>query len=95
MDIAETVKAAEFFQADGVILTGSSTGCSADASELAAVKAAAPDIPVLIGSGIKPENVTEFKSADGFIVGSYLKENGFWKNELNEDRIAAICNSVA
>ena len=34
VDICETAKAAEFFKADGVILTGSSTGSEANPEEL-------------------------------------------------------------
>ena len=34
VDICETAKAAEFFRADGVILTGSSTGSQANPEEL-------------------------------------------------------------
>ena len=34
VDICETAKAAEFFRADGVILTGSSTGSEANPEEL-------------------------------------------------------------
>ena len=34
VDIAETAKAAQFFLADGVVLTGTSTGSPASASEL-------------------------------------------------------------
>ena len=34
VDICETAKAAEFFRADGVILTGSSTGSEANQEEL-------------------------------------------------------------
>src|SRR6266542_1874447 len=46
VDIAETAKAAEFFQADGVIVSGVATGRAADAEEVRAVSCAA-GIPVL------------------------------------------------
>jgi membrane complex biogenesis BtpA family protein len=54
VDIVETAKAAEFFQADGVIVSGVSTGRAADAEEVRAVSAAVT-IPTLIGSGITPK----------------------------------------
>ena len=47
VDIVETAKAAEFFQADGVIVSGISTGQPADASEVAAVSSAV-SIPTLL-----------------------------------------------
>jgi predicted TIM-barrel enzyme len=34
LSVAETAKAAEFFLADGVVLTGTATGSPANASEL-------------------------------------------------------------
>ena len=92
--IAETARAAEFFLSDGVIITGSSTGTVADVSELKAVKKAVK-IPVLIGSGITAENLGKYwNSADGFIVGSYFKENGFWENEISEKRVEKLMKQV-
>ena len=82
VDIVETAKAAEFFGADAVILTGASTGQKASVEELAKVKKAVA-LPVLIGSGITPQNVSEFAQADGFIVGSFLKVGGDWRNDLS------------
>jgi membrane complex biogenesis BtpA family protein len=89
VDIAETAKAAEFFQADGVIVSGVSTGQPADASEVEAVSSAV-SIPTLIGSGITPENIAGYSSASAFIVGSSVKEGGLWANPLDEKRVAAV-----
>ena len=69
VDIVETAKAAEFFQADGVIVSGESTGEPADVGEVEAVGGAV-SIPTLIGSGITPENIGRYSSAAAFIVGS-------------------------
>jgi hypothetical protein len=93
VDIVETAKAAEFFGADAVILTGASTGQKASVEELAKVKKAV-SLPVLIGSGITPQNVLEFVQADGFIVGSFLKEGGDWRNDLSPDAIRQIVQSI-
>jgi predicted TIM-barrel enzyme len=51
-------------------------------------------LPILIGSGITPENVNEFSNADGFIVGSYLKENGLWSAEMDEKRVEKMIQAV-
>src|SRR5262249_56815194 len=51
VSIEETAHAAEFFLADGVIVTGTATGRPADPAEVRAVRAAV-GIPVLVGSGI-------------------------------------------
>jgi membrane complex biogenesis BtpA family protein len=86
VSIAETAHAAEFFGADGVIVTGTATGSSASPKELKEVKKATK-LPVWIGSGITPKNLNQFKEADGFIVGSYLKKNGVWDNPLDPSAI--------
>ena len=89
VDIAETAHAAEFFQADGVIVSGVATGRAADASEVRQV-AGAVGIPVLVGSGVTPENLADYAAADGFIVGSCVKEGGVWSGRLDEARTAAV-----
>ena len=89
VDIVETAKAAEFFQADGVIVSGVSTGEPADAGEVTAVSGAV-SIATLIGSGITPENIGRYASADAFIVGSSVKQDGQWANPLEEKRVAAV-----
>jgi len=89
VDIVETAKAAEFFKADGVIVSGVSTGQPAQASEVEAVSSAV-SIPTLIGSGITPENIASYPSAAAFIVGSSVKEEGLWENALDERRVLAL-----
>jgi membrane complex biogenesis BtpA family protein len=89
VDIVETAKAAEFFQAEGVIVSGVATGEPADAREVAAVSRAVK-IPTLIGSGVTPENIGSYLSAAAFIVGSSVKEGGRWENQLDEGRVRAL-----
>lgn len=45
-------------------------------------------IPTLVGSGIDPGNVADYRRADALIVGSYVKEGGVWSNDLDADRLA-------
>ncbi|MEX0669875.1 MAG: BtpA/SgcQ family protein [Pirellulales bacterium] len=92
VDIAETAKAADFSCADGVIVTGVSTGRAADPAEVRAV-AAAVGIPVLVGSGITPENVAAFATADGFIVGSSVKQRGDWRLPLDPAAVQRMADS--
>lgn len=90
VDIVETAKAAKFFLADGVIITGSSTGISADLAELKAVSEEV-DIPVLIGSGVTAKNLKSYLNyADAVIIGSYFKRGGYWANELSVERIKSL-----
>lgn len=87
ISIGETASAAEFFRADGVIVTGSSTGKEADHEELREVRRAT-GLPVLIGSGLTPENIAGYRAlADGFIVGSYFKQGGIWSHPIDPERV--------
>lgn len=92
VDLAETARAAEFFHADGIIVSGVATGRAADAEEVRAVTQAVA-IPTLVGSGITPENMGEYAAADALIVGSSVKEGGLWSNRLEEKRVTAVARA--
>lgn len=94
VDVIETALAAEFALADGVVLTGTSTGRPADPEEVTHVSGAVK-IPVLVGSGITPGNLREFAAADAFIVGSSVKQGGLWSNALDPARVAAMAEAFA
>ena len=89
VDLADTAHAAEFFRADGVIITGTATGRAADPAEIATVTRSV-QVPVLVGSGITSENLADFAAADGFIVGSSVKHGGVWSNPLDRVRAEAV-----
>jgi len=94
VSLLETAKAAEFFLADGVIVTGSATGeptSEAEVRELAGALAT----PVLVGSGLTPENLDRYASADGFIVGSSMKHGGLWSNPLDAAAVRAMAQAFA
>jgi membrane complex biogenesis BtpA family protein len=92
VDLAETAHAAEFFQADGVIVSGVATGRETDAAEVAAVSAAVA-IPTLVGSGVSPANVARYAAADALIVGSSVKVGGVWSGPLDEARTRAVAQA--
>ena len=94
VSLVETARAAEFFLADGVIVTGVSTGEPASPEEVADVVGAA-HVPVLVGSGITPANLAQFSTAHGFIVGSSVKQGGAWCNPLDRDAVRALANAFA
>jgi membrane complex biogenesis BtpA family protein len=73
--------------ADALIVTGSGTGKATDLKRVRRVKAAVPEAPVLIGSGITPETVREaLSAADGAIVGSALGRDGRAGNGIDPER---------
>jgi len=94
VSIAETAHAAEFFGSDGVIVTGTATGTTASAQELREVKQSVR-IPVWIGSGITPNNLSQYQEADGWIVGSSLKKDGLWNNPLDSSRLKEMVEAAA
>jgi membrane complex biogenesis BtpA family protein len=92
--LVETARAAEFFLADGVIVTGVSTGEPARPDEVADV-AGGVGVPTFVGSGITPENLAAYAAADGYIVGSSVKEGGLWSNPLDPGRARAVARAFA
>jgi hypothetical protein len=92
VDLAETARAAEFFLADGVIVTGASTGRAAAPEDVDAVSAAVA-IPTLVGSGVEPGNIARYAAADAFIVGSSLKTGGHWTAPLDPERVGELART--
>lgn len=92
--LGETARAADFFLADGVIVTGVATGVEASAEDVIEV-AGAVGIPVLVGSGVTPANITRYAAAHGYIVGSAMKQGGRWSNPLDRDAVRAMARAFA
>ena len=95
VDLAETARAAEFFGADGVVVTGIATGRPTDRDDVQCVREAV-DVPVAIGSGLTTENLARYwPFADLFIVGSFVKQDGVWSNPIDAGRLGAFMDAVA
>jgi membrane complex biogenesis BtpA family protein len=103
VSLAETAKAAAFFGADGVIVTGTATAEPTAPEEVKAVREAVDSaalggsgIPVLVGSGVTPETAPALlEHADALIVGSWFKEDGHWRNPPHPERVRRIVDAVA
>src|SRR5437763_741270 len=60
--------------ADGLILSGAGTGRPTDLDEVRRVRAALPEVPLLVGSGVDERTVREALAvADGVIVATSLR----------------------
>ncbi len=73
--------------ADVVVVTGSGTGQPTDPAEHARVKAAVPDTPVWVGSGLSPSTVEPLLPLDGAIVGTWLHEEGALSRPIDAGRV--------
>jgi membrane complex biogenesis BtpA family protein len=94
LTIADAAHAAELFGADGVIVTGGFTGRPVRQSDLAEA-CAATSLPLIVGSGVTPEQVGPlFEHADALIVGSYIKRGGIWSNPLDPVRCRKLASAA-
>ena len=85
--LAESARIAREAGADAVVVTGTRTGEPPDPGEVAAAAEGAGDCPVLIGSGLAPDNAPALLAAcDGAIVGTSLLAG----RRADAERIAAL-----
>ena len=80
---------------EGVVVSGEMTGVETSMADLVIAKNVATT-PVLVGSGVTIETLDGmYDHADGFIVGSCLKEGGNGVNLVDESRVRAFMNKIA
>jgi membrane complex biogenesis BtpA family protein len=88
--IAENASAAEFFGADGIIMTGPATGQPTPLGDIDAARRGCT-LPILVGSGATAATVGSLLGkANAVIVGSDLKVDGHWRNPLDPARVDAF-----
>ena len=74
---------------DAVLVSGQITGEAAALSDLEAVKAVLPHVPVMANTGVKHDTVADvLRVADGCVVGSALKVDGNTWNPVDPARAA-------
>ncbi|MBO8127164.1 MAG: BtpA/SgcQ family protein, partial [Firmicutes bacterium] len=74
--------------ADVVCVSGPMTGESGSLEDLEMVKNAIPDTPVVANTGVRESNVRDIlKIADGCIVGTALKKDGYTWNPVDLERV--------
>lgn len=81
---------------DAVLISGLMAGAEPDLSALQEAKEAVGDrVPVLVNTGARPDNVQRFlEVADGVIVGSALKVDGYTWNPVDPVRVRAFMEAV-
>lgn len=94
LSIGDIAEGAEFFGADGVIVTGMATGQPTDPDDVAEARAATR-LPVLVGSGVTPETVPDlFRHSDAVIIGSFIKRDGRWDQPIDPAKCRAIVKAA-
>lgn len=93
-EVARTVATSSL--PDGILVSGPMAGAEPSISTLAEVRAAVPpEIPVLLNTGARAENIAEFlETADGCIVGSGLKVDGYTWNRVDPARARAFVRAA-
>jgi uncharacterized protein len=91
LGIGDIAKAAAFFLADGLIVTGTSTGEKAAIEDLQTLRSIDTGLPIFVGSGVDTRNLEDYIFlADALIVGSSFKEDGYWTKPLDSNRIGGF-----
>lgn len=87
VSLGVTAETVEFMGADCVIVTGNVTGSPPSLADVKEAKTHC-GLPVILGSGIGTGNIAEFyDEADGFIIGSHFKIDGYWANTIDPSRV--------
>ena len=71
----------------GVLVPGQHAGLAPDFSEVEQIKNRFRDKPVMISSGVTPDNLKEaLRISDGMVVGTFVKKDGILWNEVDPER---------
>lgn len=93
LSMEDLAKGTAFCGADGLIVTGSTTGERTRPEDVMAAREA--NLPVLVGSGVTPGQIEELIApADGLIVGSWLKEGSDWRRPVDLGRVRQMRAAV-
>jgi membrane complex biogenesis BtpA family protein len=81
---------------DAVCVSGLTAGVETSAQVLQVVKEAIPDVPVIANTGVRLDNAAKQLSiADGAIVGTTFKRDGYIWNEVDTARVKSFMEEVS
>jgi membrane complex biogenesis BtpA family protein len=81
--------------ADVILISGAMAGAEANLDHIREAKVAVPNTPVLANTGVKVETVRETLAvADGVIVGTGLKLDGYTWNPVDAERVSRFMDEV-
>lgn len=81
--------------ADAILISGAMAGAEANLDHIREAKDAVPETPVLANTGVKVETVrATLAVADGVIVGTGLKHDGYTWNPVDAERVRRFMDEV-
>ncbi|MEM2507692.1 MAG: BtpA/SgcQ family protein [Nitrososphaeria archaeon] len=94
--LGDIVRGAVMFGlADAVCVAGATAGAPVPEKEIVEAKQNAFDKPVLVGTGVNLQNIkTMLSLADGVIVGTSIKKDGYTFNPIDEKRAKALLEAA-
>lgn len=95
-DIVDIARSTVFnTRPDGLCVSGLTAGAETNTQILKLVKDAVPDIPVFANTGVKRGNVeAQLSIADGAIIGTTFKRDGYIWNEVDTSRVKGFMDTV-
>jgi uncharacterized protein len=80
---------------DGLCVSGMIAGAETDHQVLQAVKAAVPETPVFVNTGVNLSNIeAKLSIADGAITGTTFKHDGYIWNDVDVRRVKEFMDAV-
>lgn len=95
-DVVSVAKSTVFnCQPDALCVSGLTAGASADMQIIQKVKEAVPSTVIFANTGVRLENVdAQLGVADGAIIGTTFKKDGYFFNEVDECRVRIFMDKV-
>ena len=95
-EVAEIARSTVFnHRPDALCVSGLTAGVASPTDSLRRVKEAIPGIPVFANTGVRLENIQEqLKFADGAVVGTTFKREGYIWNEVDVARVGEFMTAV-
>ena len=95
-DIASVARSTVFNCGPDVLcVSGLTAGATTDAAILKTVKDAVPETPVFANTGVNAKTVeSQLSIADGAVIGTAFKRDGYIWNEASEERVSALMTAA-
>jgi membrane complex biogenesis BtpA family protein len=95
-DVVDIVRSTVFNnRPDGLCVSGLTAGIETNAEVLMRVKDAVPDTPVFANTGVRISNIeSQLSIADGAIIGSTFKRDGYIWNEVDTRRVKEFMDRI-